>query len=171
MTRTFKAGEVTTEQIQKLRELEKAASPGPWKSEYPWCSDENQWAGIGPIHTQPDDEDELDPDSEAGKQASADMELIAESRNALPALLNEIERIREREAKLKGALEFYASGIGSHEMDCSKVPTIKNVVIGTKAFDPSFSWRKELSDQPDFNLWPGNRARTTLAELYPEEKC
>jgi hypothetical protein len=89
--------------IARLTELEGKATPGKWVAES-WCSDfdSNSWAAVGPKHTQRDEEDELDPSSEAAIKAEMDAQLIAEMRSALPLLLEALAIQRE-------ALEFIAA--------------------------------------------------------------
>lgn len=90
---------IPQEKLDELRELEKAASPGPWRP------DVYEASGYTPTF-------DLNNRRYPGEfyQAKKDSELIAGARNALPALLDEVELLREREAKMKEALKFVADG-------------------------------------------------------------
>lgn len=118
---------ITQEQLDRLRELEAAVDSVAWKI---LESDD------GFIQIR-----DASGFAVAIDLVLSDAQLIAESRNALPALLDEIELLREREAKLKGALEQYADGKDS-----------QRAFIGT-------------TDHPPETM----RARLVLAELYPDE--
>lgn len=92
-----------------LRELDAAATPVPWAADEWYCSDsEGGWAAIGPHHhAETDDVDDV-PDGPHHEAAKADAALIAAMRNALPALLaqldaqaGEIERLRGEVARQK----------------------------------------------------------------------
>jgi hypothetical protein len=73
---------ITKEQIARLRELEKAATKGPWGYE-----DGELYAG-----------------DESLPVIRYDLDLIVKSRNLLPALLDEVERLQEVEHKLSCVL-------------------------------------------------------------------
>lgn len=93
------------ELLEEYWRLEKEATSGPWGQPHPphfWCNDEGDWVAIGPAHRQ--DEDELDPDSGAGKKAQADSFFIAASRNTAPEIIRRQSRIIE---VLREGLEKY----------------------------------------------------------------
>lgn len=138
---------ITQETLNRLKELEAKATPGPWEpfTEY-WCNPQgpDTRTGCGPIHQCY----EYPGGIGQSPEAEADAAFIAESRNALPALLAEIERLRAVEAKLKEALEFYGEGnIGCNDPYCGS---------------------SELDDVTDTWVDVGTRAKRVLTELYPE---
>lgn len=78
---------LTPEQIARLRQLHEAGTPPPWQY------------GIGPYGRDIEANGELIAEviAEDGKPRSRDdATLITEARNALPALLAEVERLRKR---------------------------------------------------------------------------
>lgn len=75
---------VTEEQRKKWRALADAATEGPWEPHVPYQRDEAE--GAGPNH---------DARSSLGlKRAQDDAAFIAEARTAVPALLDEVERLQ-----------------------------------------------------------------------------
>lgn len=79
--------------IAGLRELERKATPGPWQTRFLYRSSRavrDNAAALGLM---------LGPDRDW-----ADAELTAEVRNALPALLDELERLQERVKELELSL-------------------------------------------------------------------
>ena len=81
----------------KLRALLDTASPRPWRADVWYGSDDGGWAAIGP-HCVASDADGFDdvPETPSYDQAMADAALIAGAVNALPELLDEVERLRAR---------------------------------------------------------------------------
>lgn len=86
--------------IEKLRALLAAATPGPWKASIYY--DDGQPSGV-------------DVESESGsvcdvrgrQLATEDAAFIAASRDALPALLAEVERLRARKAEMCSCVRRY----------------------------------------------------------------
>lgn len=87
---------MTPEEIKELRELEAKATKGPWAALYDSsvyngaivdCPDAQLGNRIA-LPPNPDDED----------QWKADSKYIAASRNALPKLLDEVERLQKEKA-------------------------------------------------------------------------
>lgn len=84
---------MTNEEIARLRALCEKATPGPWKQSWMWvdkhsmpmCVEQDDGSGDGPAVCRVDEYDERGP---------ADAEFIAAARTALPAALDEIERMR-----------------------------------------------------------------------------
>lgn len=79
---------ITKEQIARLRELEEKATSKPWDHE----------------------EGELYAGSESLPVNRYDLDLIVESRNLLPALLDEIERLQDIDTKMQTVL-FCTKGL------------------------------------------------------------
>lgn len=88
--------------IQKLRELEQAATPGPWTAQV-----------IGSTETQSDyaiiqegsvdDLFEMRLGGPIGYNRTHDKAVFVAARNALPELLDEVEKLRERVKALEDA--------------------------------------------------------------------
>lgn len=110
--------------VQKLRALLDTASPRPWRADV-WCgTDDGGWAAIGP-HCVASEADGFDdaPETPSYDQAMADAALIAAAVNALPEMLDEVERLRARKAEMCDCV--HATGmIGETlayvEADCPK---------------------------------------------------
>lgn len=87
---------ITTEQLAAWREIEAKATPGPWVVNriYPYAP------GTGnPRYI----ESQTGTICQTGSK-TYDAELIAESRNAFPVLLDEVERLQADNARLRGLL-------------------------------------------------------------------
>lgn len=83
---------ITPATIARLRELDAAATPVPWAASEWYCNDsEGGWAAIGPHHLAETDDIDDGPDGQLHKAAKADAALIAAMRNALPALLDQLD--------------------------------------------------------------------------------
>jgi hypothetical protein len=82
--------------VKRLRELEAKATPGPW--ELRRDDDEGGYItydiGVGGLTIARVPEDTRDDDEI--KMAAHDARLVADMRNALPALLDELESLRFR---------------------------------------------------------------------------
>lgn len=84
---------IENERLQLLKELSDRADPPPWKA---------MWEGrdhlSGDSFVQVGDDDDRGEDlyvvRDSGPGSLAVLELIAEARNALPLLIEEIERLR-----------------------------------------------------------------------------
>lgn len=138
---------ITKEQIARLRELDKAATQGEWFIQY--CH-----IFGGELN---DDSDPLADVAIAGgdtptAQGSADGEFICRSRNLLPALLDEVERLQDSDHKLKIVL-FCTKGMhvfgeqeGIDEIlaglnEWADKKALKNLAIeGTRVFDAVISF-------------------------------
>lgn len=72
--------------IDRLRQLEAEATPGPWEADGAGIGHGERWIAHGNVRYP----------SEA--TAEADAEFIAEARNALPELLDELETLRAKVA-------------------------------------------------------------------------
>ena len=88
------------ERLAELRALADAATPGPWNHDSLWLPN----SILGPVH-QPDDSDTTEEvllfaDPDFGHKPQ-DLAFIAASRTAIPELLDEIERLRERTNRVK----------------------------------------------------------------------
>lgn len=81
----------------KLRALLAVATARPWHTDVWYGNDDGGWAAIGP-HCVASEADGFDdaPETPSYDQAMADAALIAGAVNALPELLDEIERLRAR---------------------------------------------------------------------------
>jgi hypothetical protein len=97
-------------QLSRLRALCDAAQPGPWHV----TTNLDYWVEFPPV--DPDDPDEFNgiahcgdihwPDYEAKQyQWLANAVFIAEARAALPAALDEIQRLQDELAKTRSALD------------------------------------------------------------------
>lgn len=86
--------------VQKLRALLAVATARPWRTDVWYGTDDGGWAAIGP-HCVASEADGFDdaPESVSYDQAMADAALIAGAVNALPELLDEVERLRTIEAQ------------------------------------------------------------------------
>lgn len=85
----------------KLRALLAVATARPWHTDVWYGNDDGGWAAIGP-HCVASEADGFDdaPESSSYDQAMADAALIAGAVNALPELLDEVERLRARKARV-----------------------------------------------------------------------
>lgn len=116
---------MTEERLQELERLEQAATPGPWEvangKKRHFCLADCAIVG--------------GTDTEYGlrciakcndnfPEAFADARLITAARNALPALLAEVKRLRESNDSLRNALKVcmaeYVEEYGSASCDCDK---------------------------------------------------
>lgn len=81
---------MTDEQLQEWSVLAEAATPGPWKSGWSWQDAINggksAWSE-GPVHVG-------ETLSQVAPQAIADAAFIAAAREAVPALVAEVRRLR-----------------------------------------------------------------------------
>jgi hypothetical protein len=85
--------------VQKLRALLAVATARPWRTDVWYGTDDGGWAAIGP-HCVADGFDDA-PESVSYDQAMADAALIAAAVNALPELLDEVERLGAENARLR----------------------------------------------------------------------
>lgn len=92
----------------KLRALLAVATARPWRTDVWYGTDDGGWAAIGP-HCVASEADGFDdaPESVSYDQAMADAALIAGAVNALPELLDEVERLRARKAELCPCVRRY----------------------------------------------------------------
>ena len=102
------------ETIDRLRELDAKASPAPWRTEF----DTHIYAGEGEIFEIDTSNDDIcewfecsDECGCAGYERKPDIDLLAASRNAIPALLDEIERLTAENQALTAEL---AKATGAH---------------------------------------------------------
>lgn len=88
--------------VQKLRALLAVATARPWRTDVWYGTDDGGWAAIGP-HCVASEADGFDdaPESVSYDQAMADAALIAGAVNALPELLDEVERLGAENARLR----------------------------------------------------------------------
>lgn len=96
----------TAEERQKLREMEAAATPGPW-TVYGGANTEEPYSALFSI-TELDkrlERDDLGEDYEIGDEAQPDAALIATTRNALPALLADLEEALAEVARQAAVIE------------------------------------------------------------------
>lgn len=80
--------------VKGLRALLDAATARPWRADVWYGTDDGGWAAIGP-HCVASEADGFDdaPETPSYDQAMADAALIAAAVNALPELLDEVERL------------------------------------------------------------------------------
>lgn len=92
----------------KLRALLAVATARPWRTDVWYGTDDGGWAAIGP-HCVASEADGFDdaPETPSYDQAMADAALIAAAVNALPELLDEVERLRARKAELCPCVRRY----------------------------------------------------------------
>lgn len=88
------------ETINRLRELDKNASPAPWKYAVIHLTDEDSYSQLEEARG------EHILDNWGTSQLSyEDIDIIIEARNAIPVLLTEIERLKAENKKLSEAWE------------------------------------------------------------------
>jgi hypothetical protein len=80
--------------IERLRSLIDAATPGPWHS---YVEGRDHESGSDFIQTSGED-------IELTGATTADQDLIATSRNAIPLLIDEVERLRKEKTAIRGSL-------------------------------------------------------------------
>lgn len=92
---------------KKIKELIEIAEKTPSKIWYSkvWCGDEGNWTATGPVYRQHANQDELDPDSIAGKKAALDSDFITTLnpefvRKLLEAWLEMYEEIEQVQPEL-----------------------------------------------------------------------
>lgn len=83
---------MTPEELTRLRELHETASPAPWEDSIDIIRDANGDTVIG------------DWDSPVKDMTDENLNMVIVARNALPALLAEIERLQNRERILAARL-------------------------------------------------------------------
>lgn len=83
---------LTDEQLDDLDRLEREATPGEWAYAYQWDSYYAAYSALGPAHSA----DAPGIGTAAHLAAIADARLIATSRNALRALIDEVREHRRR---------------------------------------------------------------------------
>lgn len=88
----------------KLRALLDVATARPWHTDVWYGNDDGGWAAIGP-HCVASEADGFDdaPEAPSYDQAMADAALIAGVVNALPELLDEVERLKAAERRAEEA--------------------------------------------------------------------
>ncbi len=91
-----------TDQFAKIRQLAAGASPGPWSVEWDWSDVEGEaekWAHalVGP---PPASALAMGP-TEFSEMRTADLEFIVAARDAVPALLAEIDQLRFRLSQIR----------------------------------------------------------------------
>ncbi len=84
---------VEKEQLRLLKDLSERADPPPWKAMW---EGRDHLSGDSFIQIGSDDDrgEDLYVMRDSGPGSLTDLELIAEARNALPLLIEEIERLR-----------------------------------------------------------------------------
>ena len=102
-----------TTDVQELRALLAVATVRPWRADVWYGTDDGGWAAIGP-HCVASEADGFDdaPETPSYDQARADAALIAAAVNALPELLDEVERLRVK-ADAADALQTEAARLRS----------------------------------------------------------
>ena len=79
---------MNTEKRKRLRELAEKATPGPWRKVV--CNKEDGWSCVMGEHEAVTD------GVQTGEMNGDNADFIAAARNALPELLDEVERLRAR---------------------------------------------------------------------------
>lgn len=104
------------EKIARLRELEKKATPGPWDT---YCGLDVNSNGPDQSYGRASKSYEClsytNGFGDAHPSAIADAELIAEMRNNLPTLLDELERLQDENKSLEFNLKQKSGEIGRAE--------------------------------------------------------
>lgn len=98
---------MNTEERKRLRELCDKATPGPWRKVV--CNKEDGWSCVMGEHEAVTD------GVQTGEMNGDNADFIAAARNALPELLDEVERLRarvERLEKVREAAEKVDARIG-----------------------------------------------------------
>lgn len=114
----------------KLRALLAVATARPWHTDVWYGNDDGGWAAIGP-HCVASEADGFDdaPGSSSYDQAMADAALILGAINALPELLDEVERLRARKAEMCGCVN-YAEPVANYTQDgCPKCGGSGGVIV------------------------------------------
>lgn len=97
--------------LDRLDALAAAATPGPWQEDGPWWSNHvSGWvittgADRNAVAYQPLGWDRL-------PTSAADAAFIAAARDAVPALVAEVRRLREENAGLKNSVRAWADTYG-----------------------------------------------------------
>lgn len=112
---------IDKETIAKLRELEARATPGEWfagcytgtadesaRDVHTACFDAGDPSHLFSVGVEGDEDGASPAVTGNGPKSEANALLIAAMRNDLPTLLDEIERLREREQELMGAVRKYS---------------------------------------------------------------
>lgn len=137
--------EYTQELHDRLRELDQKASPAPW-SYNPWSADSSGEATQNITCGWGEDEEILIGEA-SFLLNEPDSEMIAESRNAIPALLAEIERLQ---AEVKKSELAYGRGMSDAMVQFygEELPKAKRLAwdeCATKAHE--FRVRTETADK------------------------
>lgn len=80
--------------LEKLKKLCEAATPGPWKPDVWIETDGNGWRATGPHHEDEASDEGSEPGCPDEQAAQHDAAFIAAARTALPELIAEVERLR-----------------------------------------------------------------------------
>ena len=80
--------------VAAAKKLCDAATPGPWKPLVWIETDGNEWRATGPGHDDETSDEGSEPGCPDEQAAQRDAEFIAASRQLVPALLAEVERLR-----------------------------------------------------------------------------
>lgn len=154
---------MTTDDLQNLRALCEAATPGPWKPNVWIETDGDEWRATGPGH----DEHAHDYGSEPGgpdeKAAQRDAAFITASRTALPALIEEVERLRRVRAATQRELERWKHG-QQIEGDYVCPDSLEADRLRTLLVEACDSWEAWIS----FQAWPRvsmNEQRERLSQI------
>jgi hypothetical protein len=90
-----KVGTMDDKELAELERLERAATPGPWRS---WVEGRDHLAGDHVIQrsagTDPDIYVEIRVAGACHPASVADQDFIAAARNAIPSLIEEVRRLR-----------------------------------------------------------------------------
>jgi hypothetical protein len=84
---------ITREELEKWKQLAEAATAGPWELYGPCGDEDNEWIALFPNG------------EDSSLLNEADAEFIAAARDAVPRLVDEVERLEE----IRGIVEHYFS--------------------------------------------------------------
>lgn len=104
---------MTPEQLAALKALADAATPGPWEE----VAESGEWWITGP-----DIYNDAVMTTNASEISQADADFICAAREAVPALLAEVERLRADNADLRAALSALTA-----DMERLRVSIVANI--------------------------------------------
>lgn len=118
---------IPKEQLAAWRAVTDAATEGPWEPAVWIETDGNEWRATGPGH----DDRSHDHDSEPGcpdeQAAQCDATFIATARTAVPALLDEVERLRGERDVISAEVERWRLVVKAakewHGARCTRMPS------------------------------------------------
>lgn len=113
---------ITDDELARLEALAQAATPGPWSDDLR-CFNPNgvrdAWCSMGPVLRYGDEF--ASPGQSAGSQSWLDSRFISAARDAVPALVAEVRRLRVVQAQLRNVIEARNGACDAYEAEAAEL--------------------------------------------------